>query len=156
MPEYLKSKGQYVHRLVWEAHYGPIPRGLHVHHRNHDKRDNRIENLQLVQHGAHISQHQTGKIWLCPECQDPKAQHAAFGLCKSCYDRRYRLARREELRRKKRVDYLAKWEQRKAKARAYYETHREQAKASSRRAYQKKRTAALAAGVMQKPRMLKS
>jgi len=36
------------HRLVWEAHHGPIPDGMVIHHINGDNQDNRIENLQLV------------------------------------------------------------------------------------------------------------
>lgn len=45
------SKGrmrEYVHRLVWFMHNGPIPEGLMEDHINLDKTDNRIENLRLV------------------------------------------------------------------------------------------------------------
>ena len=40
----------YVHRKVWEEHHGPIPSGMHIHHINGIKDDNRIENLELVTH----------------------------------------------------------------------------------------------------------
>lgn len=36
------------HDIVWESHHGPIPKGYQVHHDNHIKTDNRIENLRLV------------------------------------------------------------------------------------------------------------
>ena len=37
-----------VHRLVWEAFNGVIPKGMWVNHKNGDKRDNRLENLDVV------------------------------------------------------------------------------------------------------------
>ncbi len=39
---------KFVHRLLWEEHNGPIPRGHSVTFRNGDKTDIRIENLELV------------------------------------------------------------------------------------------------------------
>lgn len=37
-----------VHRLVWDAFHGPIPASVEVNHRNGDKNDSRLENLELV------------------------------------------------------------------------------------------------------------
>ena len=45
------------HRLVWEQHYGPIPPGGVIHHKNGDGRDNRVENLELMQRASHSSLH---------------------------------------------------------------------------------------------------
>lgn len=39
-----------LHRLVWETFVGEIPKGLEIHHKNHDKSDNRLKNLALVTH----------------------------------------------------------------------------------------------------------
>ena len=36
------------HRFIWECINGNIEEGLHVDHINNDKKDNRIENLQLL------------------------------------------------------------------------------------------------------------
>lgn len=45
------------HRVVAHDTFGPIPEGFHVHHRNHDKQDNRPENLQVLASKAHAVEH---------------------------------------------------------------------------------------------------
>lgn len=50
------QRGMALHREIWKHHRGPIPRGMHVHHKNGDPLDNRIGNLELVtrsEHGRH-------------------------------------------------------------------------------------------------------
>lgn len=39
-----------VHRIIWEMHNGPIPKGCEIDHIWHNRNDNRIENLRLVTH----------------------------------------------------------------------------------------------------------
>ena len=39
-----------LHRLVWEAFKGEIPKGYVIDHKNADKKDNRLDNLQLLTH----------------------------------------------------------------------------------------------------------
>lgn len=41
------------HRWVWEQANGPIPDGYEIHHRNHKKGDNRLENLELIKDHDH-------------------------------------------------------------------------------------------------------
>ena len=43
-----KRKTYRLHRLVWEAFNGPIPKGMQVNHINEDKTDNRLANLNLM------------------------------------------------------------------------------------------------------------
>ena len=38
----------YAHRVIWIMHNGEIPPGMEIDHLNHDRTDNRIENLRLV------------------------------------------------------------------------------------------------------------
>lgn len=45
------------HVLVWEAHHGPVPPGMELHHVNGDKLDNRIENLRAVTRLEHKRLH---------------------------------------------------------------------------------------------------
>lgn len=36
-----------IHRVMWEAFNGPIPRGMQINHLNGDRTDNRLDNLEL-------------------------------------------------------------------------------------------------------------
>jgi hypothetical protein len=45
------------HRYIWEQHNGKIPEGFMVHHKNEDKQDNRIENLECISKKEHGKSH---------------------------------------------------------------------------------------------------
>lgn len=52
------NNGKLLHRLVWEDWYGKkIPEGYDIHHINNNPLDNRIQNLQCVEHNKHIQFH---------------------------------------------------------------------------------------------------
>ncbi len=46
-----------LHRDIWEATHGPIPEGYDIHHRDHDKTNNAIANLELVRKDIHAKLH---------------------------------------------------------------------------------------------------
>lgn len=54
---YFQRKGKRLHRMVWEYHNGTIPKGYHIHHKDEDKSNNDISNLEMVWGGEHMSHH---------------------------------------------------------------------------------------------------
>lgn len=53
-----REKQTSLHRHLYEQHIGhKLPKDYFVHHINHDKHDNRIENLELVHKSEHTRQH---------------------------------------------------------------------------------------------------
>jgi len=51
------GKLQYIHRLVWEAFVGEIPKGMTVDHIDNNKSNNNINNLQLLSLKANLIKH---------------------------------------------------------------------------------------------------
>ena len=39
-----------IHRLVWETFNGPIPNNMEIDHKNNNRADNSLNNLQIVTH----------------------------------------------------------------------------------------------------------
>jgi len=56
------NNGKRLHRLIWEDFYNTeVPKGYVIHHRNFNKLDNCILNLQLMKKGEHIKLHHIDK-----------------------------------------------------------------------------------------------
>lgn len=57
---YLRTKGNmrgYCHRIIWEQDIGPIPEGYDVHHKDGNKLNNLLENLQCLPKSEHMRIH---------------------------------------------------------------------------------------------------
>jgi predicted nucleic acid-binding Zn ribbon protein len=50
-------KERLLHRVIWTENNGPIPKGLCVHHKDHDPSNNSISNLTLASMSEHNSLH---------------------------------------------------------------------------------------------------
>ena len=57
---YFQRDGVRLHREVWKDKHGEVPNGFHVHHKDHDRHNNGLDNLELMTKSEHISHHQKG------------------------------------------------------------------------------------------------
>ena len=60
------------HKYVYECVHGRQPSGIHIHHKNENKRDDSIENLEAKTIGDHCRDHLQKPIptqtYICPWC----------------------------------------------------------------------------------------
>lgn len=59
-----KRKTKRIHILVAEAFIGEIPKGYHVHHKDGNKQNNHVENLEII----HPAEHSLESIKINPNC----------------------------------------------------------------------------------------
>lgn len=83
------------HRYIWEQANGPIPDGYVIHHRDNNPAHNDLTNLELMSRATHAALHSTTGRWsrqhnCCIECGTTERAHAAYGLCNTCHNRRWR------------------------------------------------------------------
>lgn len=46
-----------LHRYMWQKYYGEIPKGFEIHHKDENKDNNEIENLELLTKDKHLAWH---------------------------------------------------------------------------------------------------
>ena len=54
---YCNRRGEPLHRAIYASVYGPIGMGLDIHHKDHDKTNNAIENLEAINRSDHLKLH---------------------------------------------------------------------------------------------------
>lgn len=52
-----KRKTLLLHRIIWEDNFGAIPEGFHIHHKDENRINNDINNLECVSLSHHASHH---------------------------------------------------------------------------------------------------
>jgi hypothetical protein len=63
-----KYKHKSIHRTMWEAFNGIIPKGMDINHKNLDRQDNRFDNLEVITHRencqhAHDIYNKESDVW---------------------------------------------------------------------------------------------
>jgi len=56
-----KTHTYLAHRWVWENHKGEIPSNMDIHHKDADKNNNEIENLEMLSRSDHRKEHWNDK-----------------------------------------------------------------------------------------------
>lgn len=54
---YFSRVGGFLHRAIWEDHHGPVPDGYEIHHKDENKLNNSVDNLECLPTGEHRGIH---------------------------------------------------------------------------------------------------
>lgn len=65
--KYKRGKSVSIHRYVWEFYNGDIPEGFQIHHKDHNRANNALENLELVETTEHCRYHTKKRMKENPE-----------------------------------------------------------------------------------------
>lgn len=63
-----KRVNRYIHRLVIASFVGPIEKGMEVNHKDGDKRNNVLQNLECVTHAENQRHASVHGLYQCGEC----------------------------------------------------------------------------------------
>lgn len=59
---YLGNKNYHLHRYVWEQAYGPIPKNMVIHHKDFNRGNWNLNNLELLTRAEHLKRHKINPI----------------------------------------------------------------------------------------------
>lgn len=54
---YVNGKTKHIHRVEWQKHHGDIPKGCVIHHKDENKLNWDIDNLELITRSEHLKKH---------------------------------------------------------------------------------------------------
>ena len=55
------NRNKRLHDLIWEDYNGKIPEKMVIHHKDGNKTNNQIDNLELLSNNAHVTYHNIGR-----------------------------------------------------------------------------------------------
>lgn len=75
---YLSRGGRRLHRDAWKTAFGPIPKGCHIHHRDGNVLNNKLDNLECVPASIHLSESSAKRLkpeggWFSADARDKAA-----------------------------------------------------------------------------------
>ena len=81
----INNKPIRLHRYIWSKYNGDIPKGYDIHHKDHDKTNNSIDNLEILSRHKHHSSHmkEPGRIAQIIDCLNNAARPKAVEWHKS-------------------------------------------------------------------------
>lgn len=59
---YLNNKNYHLHRYVWEQTYGPIPKNMVIHHKDFNRGNWDLKNLEMLTRAEHLKRHKINPI----------------------------------------------------------------------------------------------
>lgn len=85
-----RGKYCYEHRLVWEKEHGqPVPNGFVIHHKDGNKTNNDISNLELLEAKKHAKMHSSKGVtmcsFVCPVCKKVVKREARACKNRICF-----------------------------------------------------------------------